>query len=70
MGSTADHGDRRRVLDAATALAGGDADRAIQWFEHERLKPFDGFTASELVRAGRADDVLKFMESLEAGPAG
>jgi len=58
------------ILAAATIAAGGDAERAKVWFHSEKLAPFRGATASQLVEIGRGADVLKYVESLSAGPLG
>ena len=58
------------VLSRATAVAGGDAARAREWFLHEKLPAFAGATAAELVERGRAQDVLAYLEHLEGGPSG
>lgn len=60
----------RRVLDAATELAGGDGDKARTWLQTQPLREFDGKTAEQAVRAGRAADVLRLIEIYGAGPAG
>ncbi|WP_036773973.1 DUF2384 domain-containing protein [Polaromonas glacialis] len=58
-----------RVLRAATDLC-GDVGRAIFWYRNEPLPPFGYQTAEQLVTQGRTDDVLRYVESLEAGAAG
>lgn len=57
-----------RVIYAVTRLS-GDIERALLWFQNERLQPFAHKTAEQLVKEGRTDDLLVFIESLEAGPA-
>lgn len=61
--------DESRVLAAATQLA-GDRERALRWYEQEKLQLFGGSTAAQLVAQGRAEDLIRYIESLEAGPAG
>ncbi len=61
--------DAARVLAAATQLS-GDADRAAQWFRFQVIEAFHGKTAERLVLDGRAEDVLRYIEMLEAGPLG
>ena len=58
-----------RVLRAADDLT-GDVGRAIFWYRNEPLPPFNYKTAEQLVSEGRAEDVLRYVESLEAGAAG
>ena len=58
-----------RVLRAANDLS-GDVRRAIFWYRNEPLPPFHYKTAERLVTEGRTDDVLRYVESLEAGAAG
>ena len=58
-----------RVLRAANDLS-GDVTRAIFWYRNEPLPPFRYKTAEQLVSEGRTEDVLRYVESLEAGAAG
>jgi hypothetical protein len=58
-----------RVIKAAVDL-NGDMHNALFWYRNEPLPPFDYKTAEKLVSEGRADDVLRFVTSLEAGAAG
>lgn len=58
-----------RVLRAAHDLS-GDVSRAIFWYRNEPLSPFGYKTAEQLVSEGRTEDVLRYVESLEAGAAG
>lgn len=58
-----------RVIRAATDLS-GDVQRALFWYRNEPLAVFDYQTAETLVSAGRADDVVRYVASLEAGAAG
>lgn len=58
-----------RVLRAATDLS-GDVDRAIFWYRNEPLPTFGYKTAEHLVTDGRTEDLLRYIESLEAGAAG
>lgn len=55
------------VLRAAIALAAGDRQKAMRWYATEELQPFGGKTAAELVKAGRNADILRLLESYEAG---
>ncbi len=61
--------DATRVLLAATDLR-REANAASSWFRREHLSAFNGKTAEQLVRGGRTDDVLTYLQSLEAGAAG
>jgi hypothetical protein len=54
----------------AAALLRGDLKEATSWYFSDRIAVFDGFTAEALVQQGRASDVLRYIESLEAGFAG
>jgi hypothetical protein len=58
-----------RVIRAATDLC-GDVDRALFWYRNEPLQPFGYKTAEQLVSDGRAEDVLRYVASLEAGAVG
>ena len=57
------------VLDAASRIS-GDRAKAMRWCEQERLELFDWKTAKELVAEGRGADVLRYLRSVDAGPAG
>ena len=54
----------------AAALLSGDLKKAASWYFADRIDVFDGLTAEALVVQGRARDVLRYLESLEAGFAG
>ena len=58
-----------RVIRAAADLS-GDVDRALFWYRNEPLPPFGYKTAEQLVSEGRTEDLLRYIESLEAGAAG
>lgn len=58
-----------RVIRAATDLS-GDVDKALFWYRNEPLPPFGYRSAEQLVSDGRTEDVLRYLESLEAGAAG
>nr|WP_243444694.1 antitoxin Xre/MbcA/ParS toxin-binding domain-containing protein [Sphingosinicella humi] len=45
----------------------GSARLARNWYESEPLAGFAGATAMQLVRAGRADEVLGYIEAVDAG---
>ena len=61
--------DARRVLLAATNLS-GEANTASSWFRNEPLTAFRSKTAEQLVREGRTEDVLAYLQSLQAGSLG
>jgi uncharacterized protein (DUF2384 family) len=61
--------DAIRVLAAATDLS-GDVERALFWFQNHPLSTFDYQTADVLVSQGRADHVIDYIESLQAGTGG
>ena len=58
-----------RVIRAATDL-GGDVNKALFWYRNEPLQPFGYKTPECLVAEGRSEDLLRYVTSLEAGPAG
>ena len=45
----------------------GSALIAYAWYRSEPLPGFSGQTAMQLVRSGRADDVLDYVDSIDAG---
>lgn len=55
------------ILVAATFLLQGKAPQAIAWFRSERLSPFDGATAMQLVECGRGKAALQYLQSLQVG---
>ena len=58
-----------RVIAAAFALV-GSTDRALYWFRSHPIGDFDYKTPEALVSEGRADAVIRYIESLEAGASG
>ena len=58
-----------RVILVATELS-GKADTTSWWFRNEPLSAFKSMTAEQLVREGRTEAVLAYLQSLEAGAAG
>ena len=54
----------------AAALLSGDLKKAASWYFADPIDVFDGLTAEALVLQGRASDVLRYFESLEAGFSG
>ena len=45
----------------------GSALIAYAWYRSEPLAGFDGMTAMQLVREGRANDVLDYVDAVDAG---
>lgn len=45
----------------------GSALMAYAWYRSEPLAGFSGQTAMQLVRGGRADDVLDYIDAVDAG---
>lgn len=45
----------------------GSALMAYAWYRSEPLSGFSGQTAMQLVRAGRAEDVLDYIDAVDAG---
>ncbi|HPG03399.1 MAG TPA: MbcA/ParS/Xre antitoxin family protein [Beijerinckiaceae bacterium] len=45
----------------------GSALMAYAWYRSEPLPGFSGQTAMQLVRSGRADDVLEYIDAVDAG---
>jgi hypothetical protein len=45
----------------------GSALMAYAWYRSEPLPGFSGQTAMQLVRGGRADDVLDYIDAVDAG---
>ena len=45
----------------------GSALMAYAWYRSEPLAGFSGQTAMQLVRGGRADDVLDYVDAVDAG---
>jgi hypothetical protein len=55
-----------RILAMAAEMAGGE-DRAAIWFKHQPLPGWAGKTAYDLVREGKADKVLAYLEAVRSG---
>lgn len=60
--------DAVRVITAAFNLV-GNADRALYWFRSHPIREFDYKTPEVLVSEGRANVVIRYIESLEAAGA-
>ena len=58
-----------RVI-AATFNLMGSADRALYWFRSHPIRDFGYKTAEVLVSEGRADAVIRYIESLDGGASG
>jgi uncharacterized protein (DUF2384 family) len=58
-----------RVIRAALDL-NGDLERAIFWYRNMPIPTFGYKTAEMLVADNRTEDLLGYLESLEAGPVG
>lgn len=54
----------------AAALLNGDLKVATSWYFSQGISAFDGLTPEALVQQGRTRDVLRYIESLEAGFTG
>ena len=61
--------DALAVIRVAATLS-GDLRQATSWYFTDRIDVFDGLIAEALVLQGRARDVLRYIESLEAGFSG
>jgi hypothetical protein len=59
-----------RVLAAAETMADGDRNRAIFWFMNEPLQDFDYLTPDSLLRRGKAQVVIDYIESIASGATG
>jgi len=57
------------VINAATDICGNRA-KALNFYRAEALAAFGFKTAEMLVNERRADDVLRYLESISAGAAG
>jgi hypothetical protein len=61
--------DLARVLQAALAL-GNEPRTAVEHIQNSPIRPFEGKTALAMIRDGRTDDVVAYLESLSAGYVG
>jgi hypothetical protein len=55
-----------RILATAGEMAGGEQ-RAAIWFKHQPIPGWAGKTAYDLVREGKADKVLAYLEAVRSG---
>jgi uncharacterized protein (DUF2384 family) len=58
-----------RVMRAAADID-GSVEKAIFWFKNNPLPPFDYKTPQDLVSEGRTEDLIRYIQSLQAGFAG
>lgn len=58
-----------RVVRAAADIR-GNVDKALFWFKNTPLPAFEYKTPQDLVAEGRADDLISYLQSLQAGFAG
>lgn len=56
-----------QILRRATDMTGDDDTLAVYWFRNELLAGFDGKRAVDLVKTGRAEAVLAFLDMVEHG---
>lgn len=61
--------DATRVIHAATDLS-GDVHQAGSWYKSRPLSAFASKTAEQLMREGRTEDALAYLQSLQAGAVG
>ena len=54
----------------SAALLAGDLKVATSWYFNDRIVLLDNLTPEALVQQGRTRDVLRYIETLEAGFAG
>jgi Protein of unknown function (DUF2384) len=55
-----------RILAMAAEMA-GDENRAVIWFKHQPIPGWAGRTAYDLVREGKSDKVLAYLEAVRSG---
>lgn len=61
--------DSLRVIKAASDV-NGDLHKVLFWYRNEPLSEFGYLTAERLVSAGRTNDLMLYMTSIEAGVTG
>lgn len=59
-----------KVIRVALELTQGDLNRSLIWFQNSPIAEFEYRTADELVAAGETEAVVKYLESVLAGPTG
>jgi hypothetical protein len=55
-----------RLICASTDIS-GNVETSLFWFRNHHISCFDGQTPLRLVTAGRVDDVIRYVHSLELG---
>jgi len=55
-----------RVLTMADEMAGG-SDRAAIWFKHQPIPGWAGKTAYDLVKRGKSEKVIAYLEAVRSG---
>jgi len=55
-----------RILSMAADMA-GDEKRAADWFKHQPIPGWAGKTAYDLVREGKPEKVLDYLEAVRSG---
>lgn len=58
-----------RVIQASTDIS-ASVEKAIIWFKNSQISCFGGKTPQRLVCEGRVDDVIHYLQSLDAGWVG
>jgi uncharacterized protein (DUF2384 family) len=58
-----------RVIAAATDVR-GDTEAATYWYRNQPLAPFGYKTAVQVVSEGKADEIIRYIKSVEAGAGG
>ncbi|WP_069375274.1 hypothetical protein [Herbaspirillum seropedicae] len=61
--------DALRVIQAGLAVS-GSVEPTLRWFKESPLQPFGQKTAQRLCAEGRSEDLLRYLQSMEAGFAG
>ena len=68
MAGESNHPSSIEILIRANAIS-GDPKATARWYATEPLSAFQGKTAKELVeKDGRAQDVLEYLDHIDAGP--
>lgn len=66
---TSDAESKARVLGCAQKVF-CSAEVATRWYDSQPLREFEGRTAGQVVKAGRAQDVLRLLDLIESGSLG
>ena len=59
-----------KVVRVSLDLTNGDLNRSLIWFQNCPIAELDFKTADELVASGETEAVVKYLESISAGPTG